>query len=257
MFLHGLGGGAWSWAAQRAEFAARYRLFAWDARGHGRSPRVSDAGLADYYVDAVDALDYAFEESARPVFVAGHSMGGFIAIALASDRPQAVRGLFLVDPVYSDARSGIYRWFAPGLRRVARWLCEPLLHSFDRNGKASRLISRWLFERAFTYRERMEEAWPNQRAQVPVEYPRTLREPFDKPVGFELRDFAREIVAPTYVLDIFRTGGRLRFPQLIAGLSEQLGPRFIHESIAGGHYLQLDRPGEVNERLRRFVEAYE
>ena len=254
LFFHGVGGGAWSWRAQRSGLATEFRLFVCDARGHGSAPRISDAGLADYYADAKEALAFAVEESGRPVYVAGHSMGGLIAIALACDRPQSVKGLFLVDPVYSDGQSGVYGHFAPGMGRVARWMCEPLLRSFERDGKLSQAISRWLFEHAFENRDRMEAAWPDQRTQVPVEYPRMLRESFDRPIGFELRDFAGEVQAPTYLLDVFRQGGRSRFPQLLARLQERLGPRFTHESVAGGHYLQLDRPGEVNQRLRRFLE---
>ena len=48
----------------------------------------------------------------------------------------------------------------------------------------------------------------------------------------------------------------MRFPHLIARLTERLGADFRHEVIAGGHYLQLDRPDEVNARLAGFVERY-
>ena len=70
--------------------------------------------------------------------------------------------------------------------RIARWMCEPLLRSFERDGKMSQAISRWLFEHAFENRDRMEaRRGRDQRTQVPVEYPRMLRESFDKPIGFE------------------------------------------------------------------------
>jgi hypothetical protein len=36
-------------------------------------------------------------------------------------------------------------------------------------------------------------------------------------------------------------------------VTQRLGARFACERLPGGHYLQLDRPLEVNERLRRFL----
>ena len=56
LFLHGVGGAAWSWRPQVADLSADRACFVWEARGHGSAPRVRDAGLADYYTDAREAL---------------------------------------------------------------------------------------------------------------------------------------------------------------------------------------------------------
>ncbi len=252
LFLHGVGGAAWSWRPQQDALAPSFRTFVWEARGHGSAARVADAGLADYYADAREALA-AVRREARPPFVVGHSMGGLLAIALAADAPADVAGVFLIDPVYATGERDSYGHFPPGAGRVARFLCEPLLRSFERDGGLSRLLSRWLFERAFEDRARMEAAWLDQRTQIPVEYPRMLRESFVRPEGFELRDFASELVAPAFLLEGSAAGAGARFPKLVATLRARLGPRFTHETIAGGHYLQLDRPDAVNERLRAFL----
>lgn len=256
LFLHGVGGGAWSWRPQRAALAADHHVAVWEARGHGAAARIEDAGLADYYADAREALAALTGAARRPAFVVGHSMGGLLAIALACDFAASVQGLFLIDPVYASGEREAYGHFPPAAGRVARVLCAPLLRSFERDGRMSRTISRWIFERAFEDRARMETAWRDQREQVPLEYPRMLRESFTGPAGFALRDFAREIAAPAFVLEGTSGAGKPRFPQLVGTLRERLGARFAYESIPGGHYLQLDRPAEVNERLRRFVAAY-
>lgn len=252
IFLHGVGGAAWSWRPQREALSSSYRLFTWEARGHGSADPVADAGLADYYADAREALSHVCGD-AGPAVLVGHSMGGLLSIALACDAPRAVRGLFLIDPVYAGGNDAAYGHFSPAAGRFARTLCSPLLRSFARDGRMSRIVSRWMFERAFDDRARMEAAWPDQRRQVPVEYPRMLRESFVGPEGFALRDFASEIAVPTAVLEGAGPGRRPRFPALAETLRDRLGPRFTHESIAGGHYLQLDRPADVNARLRRFL----
>ncbi len=254
LFLHGVGGAAWSWRHQRLAFEETNRIFVWEARGHGAAARVPDAGLSDYYTDAKEALDVAAGESERPVHVVAHSMGGLLAIALACDRAASVKSLFLIDPVYATGAE--YGHFPPALGRVALFMATPLLHSFERNGKVSRSVARWMFEQSFEDRTRMEEAWRDQRLQVPVEYPRMLRESFGQPQGFELRDFAREIGQPTYLLEGTSGGHKARFPSLSSTLAERLGSNFTADAIAGGHYLQADRPEEVNLRLGRFLQAH-
>jgi pimeloyl-ACP methyl ester carboxylesterase len=252
LFLHGVGGGAWSWRPQRAAFAVDHRVFVWEARGHGDAQPVDDAGLSDYYVDANEALATVAELTHQPAIVVAHSMGGLLAVALACDRPADVRGLFLIDPVYATGDGDAYGHFGPTAGRLALFLCSPLLRSIAHDGSMSRFISRQMFARVFDDRGRMEAAWTDQRRQIPVEYPRMLREAFGTPSGFTLRDFASEITQPTVVCECAAGGKGGRFPELVDALDARLGPAFAHEIIAGRHYLQLDNFEAVNERLRAF-----
>ncbi len=255
LFLHGVGGGAWSWRPQRAAFAPAYRLYVWEARGHGAAAAVTDAGLADYYADAREALAAVVAETRRAPAIVAHSMGGLLAFALARDEPDAVGGLFLVDPVYATGDAA-YGHFTPQAGAIAKFLCTPLLRSFERDGMLGRMVARWLFVQSFTDRARMEAAWAEQRRQVPFEYPRMLEESFGRPEGFELSDFARQIRAPTTVLEGDKKAGKVRFPEMIDALRERLGTNFGAETIHGGHYLQLDRPAEVNASLARFLARF-
>jgi pimeloyl-ACP methyl ester carboxylesterase len=103
-----------------------------------------------------------------------------------------------------------------------------------------------MFVRSFTDRARMEAAWPDQRRQVPIEYPKMFLEAFGQPAGFPVAPFARQINVPVLAFNP-------RSRELVSDLRQRLGERFACERLPGGHYLQLDRPAEVNERLRRFL----
>jgi len=256
LFVHGMGGGAWSWAPQRAAFAATRRVGIWEARGHGAAAPVADAGLADYYVDLREALAAVTAEAGGPAVVVAHSIGALPAFALACEVPGAVRGLFLVDPFYGAGDPG-YGRFTPRAGALARVLCRPLLDSFARDGALSRFLARRLFAAAFTDRARMTAAWAEQRRQIPLEYRRMLAESFESVEGFRARDLAQRIDVPTALLEAAHKAGRFRAPRLVAALRERLGGRLSVETIPGGHYLQLDRPAEVNERIARFLERVE
>ncbi len=248
LFVHGVGGAAWSWEPQCEGLAGDdVSLHVWEARGHGVAARVRDAGLAEYYADAREALDRVVAECG-PAFVVGHSMGGLLAMALAAERPYAVHALALVDPVYAPG-GGTHAGGA--LAGIAKAALRPLVRDVERDGPFARALARSVFAGAFVDRRCMERAWRRQRTQVPPEYPKMMYEAFDGPTGFPNRAFARELAMPTLLLE--PRAGSPRFPALVAEL-ERLGKRFTHLALDGGHYLQLDRSAaQVTHALRDFV----
>ncbi len=75
--------------------ATRYRVIAYDARGHGRS------GWAQWYdfnllVD--DARRVVREVVRGPAMLIGHSLGALTALAAAMYEPDSIRGLVLEEP---------------------------------------------------------------------------------------------------------------------------------------------------------------
>ena len=93
VFLHGIGGGARSFAPQIASFAARgYQPVALDLLGYGGRPPV-DAMTFDALAEDVEASikGIALE---RPVLV-GHSMGGMVVQTLLRRRPRDYRAAVL------------------------------------------------------------------------------------------------------------------------------------------------------------------
>jgi len=175
-------------------------------------------------------------------------MGGLLALALAAERPEATRGLALVDPVYAPNGD---RHGGGAFAGIARVLMRPFARDLERNGILARSLGRWVFARSFDDRASMERAWKHQRTQVPFEYPKMLYEAFEGTTGFPNRAFARELEMPTLLLE--PRASSPRFPELLADL-ERLGSRFTHVAIDGGHYLQLDRSAaHVTRALREFV----
>jgi pimeloyl-ACP methyl ester carboxylesterase len=142
---------------------------------------------------------------------------------------------------------------------LVRVAIAPIARSYMRDGKISRTISRWIFEKAFEDRVAMEQTWALQRTQVPVEYPQMLYEAFEGVSNFPFHPFADVVTVPTYLVEAASTRGpkQARFGGLAARLRARLGEGATYDVIPGGHYLQLDRPREINERIETFARGLE
>jgi pimeloyl-ACP methyl ester carboxylesterase len=116
VFLHGVSGRWQTWLPVMTAFAAGWRLYALDFRGHGRSGRVPGAYRAvDYAADVVAFLRRRVEQ---PAVLVGHSLGAIVAIAVAADAPEAVRAVVLEDPPLGvfDEQDFAVRPERPGFR---------------------------------------------------------------------------------------------------------------------------------------------
>jgi pimeloyl-ACP methyl ester carboxylesterase len=79
-------------------FATRWRVYALDHRGHGRSGRVGGGyAIRDYVRDVTAFLRHGLPE---PAVIYGHSLGGMVAAAAAAEASDCVAALVLEDPPF-------------------------------------------------------------------------------------------------------------------------------------------------------------
>ncbi|MGV9292557.1 alpha/beta fold hydrolase [Amycolatopsis sp. NPDC003676] len=97
VLVHGVGSHAGSWRKVVDErWGKRFRIIAFDLRGHGRSgwePPWTHATYVDDLLESVDALGLD-----RPDWV-GRSFGGRLMLDLAARAPERIRRLALLEPV--------------------------------------------------------------------------------------------------------------------------------------------------------------
>jgi lipase len=99
--IHGITSSSRVWEPLARALPDR-RILAPDLRGRGRSRDLPPStGLRHHADDLAALLD---ERALGPVPVVGHSMGAFVAVALAAARPDLVASLLLVDGGYPLTR---------------------------------------------------------------------------------------------------------------------------------------------------------
>jgi pimeloyl-ACP methyl ester carboxylesterase len=95
LLLHGLGGHTGEWAETASWLTAGHRVVALDARGHGESERrPADVSLEARVADVVFAIE---ELRLAPVVLIGQSLGAITALVVASEHPDLVRALIVVE----------------------------------------------------------------------------------------------------------------------------------------------------------------
>jgi alpha-beta hydrolase superfamily lysophospholipase len=128
VICHGMGEHCGRYAQVAGELAAQgVSTFAYDHRGHGRSP--GRRGHVDRFAQLTDDLDRVMAAASErfaglPLFLMGHSFGGLVALRWLQTRPAAVRGAILsspllevalVPPRWKMALSGVLSRWAPSL----------------------------------------------------------------------------------------------------------------------------------------------
>ena len=129
LFVHGFPLCRRAWAHQVAAFAPEFRVLAPDLRGLGESPLGPGAvTIASYAADLVELLRHL---ETGPVVLAGHSMGGYVALAFARSHPELLRGLVLVatrsGPDSPEAAAGRRTTAGKVLREGVRELAEGMV----------------------------------------------------------------------------------------------------------------------------------
>lgn len=126
VLLHGLTGCGADWEPVARALAARRRVIALDARGHGASDWAADAAYAGdaHFADVAVALDAL---GIARCILCGYSMGGGIAILAAGALPERVAGVVVVD-AYPDPE------MTPGSRHIAEALADLYRRSATHGG---------------------------------------------------------------------------------------------------------------------------
>lgn len=99
-----------TWSPQRADLAARFRLFLPERRGHGRTPDVP--GPASYRDMADDTAAFVEAVVGGPAHLVGWSDGGIVALLVAIARPDLVRKVVVTGANFLPAPESTA---APGL----------------------------------------------------------------------------------------------------------------------------------------------
>lgn len=217
VMVHGAGGTHHDWPAELRRLPEASAV-APDLPGHGRSPGPGRQSVAAYAADIITLLDAL---KINRAIIAGHSMGGGIALKMALTYPDRVAGLILVG---TGAKLSVH----PDILNGALTETE----------KVIALISGW--EWAEGTDEQLRRLSRKRLAETP---PAVLHGDYVACNAFDVRPQIGQIKAPTLI---------------VGGTADRMIPFkynvYLHEHIArsqlaaiegGGHKVMLEQPQAV------------
>jgi len=151
LLIHGLGSSSQIWEAQVRYFSERYRVIAYDLRGHGRSSKPAVPYNMQLFAEDATRLLGALDVPAAHII--GTSLGGMIAFELAVHYPQLLKSLVVVNSVpdmrVKSPRDYINLWQKTLLlkmlsaRDMGKFLSRRLLPGPERELVRQAFIERW------------------------------------------------------------------------------------------------------------------
>lgn len=105
-FAHANGFNAQTYRTLLSPLAERFHVYASDLRGHGLSTLATPPGFTKgWTLLRDDMIGFLENLGGGPKLLAGHSLGGVLSLMAATARPDLVRALVLVEPVFVPART--------------------------------------------------------------------------------------------------------------------------------------------------------
>lgn len=236
LLLHGFGADLNTWMFTQTALSEGRRTVALDLPGHGGSTKDVAAGDAAQFADAVDAALAALDISRA--HLVGHSMGGAVALTVAARNPSRAASVTAIASagLGPDINIAFIEGFIRATRRKdAVEVLQMLVHN-------PALVSRTMVEDVLRYKRldgvaaalnTVAQAWFGGGRQ-----------------SVNLIDALGVIAAPV---------------QLVWGRSDRIVPIAHAEALASrvpvhaledtGHLPHMEKAGEVNRLLRRFIES--
>lgn len=254
VLLHGIMSAGITWLRVALELEADYDVVMPDARGHGRSERLSPVGIS-YPLLVADAAALMDALALERPFVLGHSMGGVSAVLLAAGHPERVRAIALEDAAWGDT-SGLPRiGESEGYRA---WLAGYMayLRGLKTQAHEERLIAALPYTPpgpTGVWPELEYVPWVEAQAQVDLALAEagpglwsTMRP--ERPVAA----VAREIACPMLLLAGNPARGGLSQPDVVAAVVAAAPATQAVTFEEAGHLIHLDAFERYIEGVRRF-----
>ena len=233
VFIHGWCCDQSMWGDQIEAFAPNHRIIAIDLRGHGQSDKPDqDYDIAGF----ADDMSWLIREIGldRPVLI-GHSMGGVTALKLVREHPDIARAAVFVDagimPIPEEIR--------PLIGQTIEALKSPSYREV-----ATNVVKQFLFR---------EESPPALRDEVAASMATAPQRVMYTAIQSTL-DEANFPAGPVPIPSLFVKAATLQATE------DQINERYPGMevvSVDAGHFIQLEKPAELNALIARFLEKVE
>jgi pimeloyl-ACP methyl ester carboxylesterase len=251
-FIHGLSSNADAWSRNIASLKANYTCVAIDLPGFGKSSKIAAAYTPTYF--AKISAKCIEKLQLKNVVVVGHSMGGQAAIKVALNFPKKIQKLILVAP------AGIEEFDSNQALMIKSVLTAELVskttdEQIDRNYQLNFFKLPIEAQKMISDRKKIKQATDFQNYCSAIA--KSVEGMLDDPIHAQLK----LVTIPTLI--IFGQNDNLipnkyfnpKLTTLLVGTkaTEEIKNSSLQLIAESGHFVQFEKPSEVNEIISNWL----
>ncbi len=255
LFVHGLSSNADAWSKNIKVLSKQYSCVALDLPGFGKSSKVNTEHTPTFFAEVIHR--FISELGLNQVVLVGHSMGGQAAMKLALTYPEDVSKLVLIAPAgieqFSETESQL---LTNAIRKdaVMQTSDEQIAKNYELNfyempGDVEKMIQDRKNIRACSDFSQHCEAISS-----------SVRGMLSDPVFNSLSDIGQKTLVVFGEQDYLIPNKYLHPKMTTKEIAELAGDIIPNAQTAlvekAGHFVQFEKPAEVNALLTKFIESF-
>lgn len=250
ILVHATGFHARLWDPYAESLQDRYRVIAYDQRGHGDSSMPFDG--MDWSRLAEDLIALIRSLGIEGCLAAGHSSGGAAVAVCAASYPRSISRAVLIDPVLRDGRSGHRAEDIPNpmadrtRKRRAVWESP---HQFEEAMHRREAFARWRpeFVSLYAHHGLRRRADHHYELKCP---PNVEAEVYERAPRFDPWPALSRLTVPSLLLRA--VGSELNGRGVVSpGAAERI-PMCVEQQIEASHFIPMEQPEQVLQSMVTF-----
>lgn len=241
VLIHGFPLSSEMYQPQRAALSSNFRVITPDLRGMGRSDTSGGAlSMATYADDIIALLD---QLGIGQAVVGGMSMGGYVVFELLRRHPERVKGVILIDTRAEadseEARANRLRMIEQARSQGAAAIAEAMLPRLlsERTRQEQPALARFVYE--------IMAATPVEGIIAALQAMAARR---------DATDLLPRITVPTLI--IVGSEDQVTPPSVAQAMQQAIPDAELVIVEGAAHAANLERPDEVNQVLRRWLQRF-
>ena len=260
LFVHGIPTDYRAWSAQIPIFSEKYRVVAFSRRLAQPNRNKTGSNESTIEANAKDLEELILQTTSPPINLIGHSYGGFIAAYLASNRPNLVQKLVLIEPgistllIQDPASRGqmlslLLR--SPSVALAAgkylRRYYNPMLEAYHKGDLDNSL--RLFLDGLMNKNNALAQLAPEAQTMV-KENALTIGE-VEAKLPIFTREDARRISAPTLLIN--GANGTKIFLAINQKLASSIAKNELVSIADSSHFPHVENPNAFNQKVMDFL----
>ncbi len=254
LLVHGFGASTDHWRKTIEGLQEEFEVWAIDLLGFGRSGKPPLAYSGQLWRDQLH--DFIQEVIGQPVVLAGNSLGGYVCLSVAAEKPDSARGLVLLNSAgpFSDAQPRQPSRFSQMLRRFALqdWVAFLIFQNTRRRSVIRKTLEKVYLDKSAVTDRLVEEIY---RPSCDRGAAKVFASVFKTPRGATVDELLSQLNKP--LLMLWGEGDPWMNSKDRSAKFRQYYPNLSEHFLNAGHCPHDEVPDQVNAHLKSWVNDLE